>query len=247
CQSGETLQEQVLPVELLARNEWGGAGYMPELLAAFCTPNDPAVDRLLGQASQILRKAGKPDSIDGYSANSRERVWLLASAIYSAVVDMQLGHALRAGSFESDGQRVRLPSQIESARVATCLYTTLLFAAALEQSQLYPLIVLTKGHALVGLWLEKEDLASVVVEEAAVLRQRIPLKELILIETTLMAQHPAVPFSRAVQEGARQLTLEQAHEFVAAVDIRRARGNRINPFSVGLKTGSVDAMDGGSE
>lgn len=247
CQSGETLREQAIPVELLARNEWGGAGYMPELLAAFCTPNDPAVDRLLGQASQILRKAGKPDSIDGYSANSRERVWLMASAIYSAVVKMQLGYALPPASFESDGQKVRLPSQIESARVATCLDTTLLFAAALEQAQLNPLIVLTKGHALVGLWLEKEDLASVVVEEAEILRQRIPLKELILIETTLMTQHPAVPFSRAVQEGARQLTLEKDQEFVAAVDIRRARGHRINPLSLGLKTDSTVAVDGVGE
>lgn len=26
---------------VLARNEWGGANYMPELLAAFVTPNDP--------------------------------------------------------------------------------------------------------------------------------------------------------------------------------------------------------------
>lgn len=64
--SGEQLlDEQVVHIELLARNEWGGSGFMPELLAAFSTPNDPAIDRLLGQASQILRKAGKPDAIDG--------------------------------------------------------------------------------------------------------------------------------------------------------------------------------------
>jgi len=246
-QGNDTLAERVIPVELLARNEWGGAGYMPELLAAFCTPNDPAVDRLLGQASQILRKAGKPDGIDGYSTNSRERVWLLASAIYSAIVKMQLGYALPPASFESNGQKVRLPSQIESAKVATCLDTTLLFAAALEQAQLNPMVIITKGHALVGLWLEKEDLASVVVEEAEILRQRIPLQELILIETTLMTQHPAVPFSRAVQEGARQLALEKDHDFIAAVDIRRARGHRINPLSLGLKTDSTVAMDGVGE
>ncbi|PHR11217.1 MAG: DNA helicase [Sphingopyxis sp.] len=246
-QGDDTLAERVIPVELLARNEWGGAGYMPELLAAFCTPNDPAVDRLLGQASQILRKAGKPDGIDGYSTNSRERVWLLASAIYSAIVKMQLGYALPPASFERDGQKVRLPSQIESAKVATCLDTTLLFAAALEQAQLNPMVIITKGHALVGLWLEKEDLASVVVEEAEILRQRIPLQELILIETTLMTQHPAVPFSGAVQEGARQLALEKDHDFIAAVDIRRARGHRINPLSLGLKIDSTVAMDGVGE
>ncbi|WP_193075896.1 DUF4011 domain-containing protein [Pseudomonas sp. FME51] len=242
-QGGETLTEQVINVELLACNEWGGAGYMPELLAAFCTPNDPAVDRLLGQASQILRKAGKPAGIDGYTTNSRERVWLLASAIYSAIVRMQLGYALPPASFETNGQKIRLPSQIESARVATCLDTTLLFAAALEQAQLNPMIVITQGHALVGLWLEQEDLASVVVDEAEILRQRIPLKELILIETTLMTAHPAVPFSRAVQEGAKQVALDKDHEFIAAVDIRRARGHRINPISLRSQADNVVAAD----
>lgn len=241
---GKVLAEKLIKVELLACNEWGGAGYMPELLAAFCTPNDPAVDRLLGQASQILRKAGKPDQIDGYETNSRERVWLLASAIYSAVVKMQLGYALPPASFESNGQKVRLPGQIESAKVATCLDTTLLFAAVLEQARLNPLVVITQGHALVGLWLEREDLSNVVVDEAETLRQRIPLKELILIETTLVTNHPAVPFSRAVHEGAKQVSLDKDHEFVAAIDIRRARGHRINPIS--LKSLASNSIETGS-
>ncbi|NYS78046.1 MULTISPECIES: DUF4011 domain-containing protein [Halomonadaceae] len=239
-QGEETLAEHTVPVELLACNEWGGAGYMPELLAAFCTPNDPTVDRLLGHASQILRKAGKPDQINGYESNSREQVWLMASAIYTAIVKIQLGYALPPASFESNGQKVRLPNHIESAKVATCLDTTLLFAAALEQAQLNPLVVLTKGHALVGLWLEKEDLASVVVDEAETLRQRIPLQELILIETTYATQHPAPPFSKAVEAGNKQVSLDKDHEFIAAVDIRRARAHRINPIS--LKSQSENAF-----
>src|SRR5690348_10083452 len=44
------LAEQNFPVQLLSRNEWGGASSMPELLAAFCTPNDPAVDKVLKSA-----------------------------------------------------------------------------------------------------------------------------------------------------------------------------------------------------
>src|SRR5690606_10462627 len=44
---GETiLAEARHPIVALARNEWGGANYMPELLAAFVTPNDPAVQRI---------------------------------------------------------------------------------------------------------------------------------------------------------------------------------------------------------
>lgn len=59
---GEVVAEKTKPVELLAYNEWGGAGYMPELLAAFSMPNDPAVDRVLRDASLALRRAGKPDA-----------------------------------------------------------------------------------------------------------------------------------------------------------------------------------------
>lgn len=246
-QAGQTLAELPVKVELLASNEWGGATYIPELLAAFCTPNDPAVDRLLGQASQILRKAGKPDRINGYDSNSREQIWLMAQAIYLAIGKLQIGYALPPASFESNGQKVRLPHQIESAKVATCLDTTLLFAAALEQAQLNPLIILTKGHALVGLWLEKEDLSSVVVDEAEILRQRIPLNELILIETTFLTNHPLPSFSRAVQEGNKQVALDKDHEFVAAIDMRRARAHRINPISLTPKVGHDSAPDGGKD
>lgn len=240
----QVLDEQMIPVELLAKNEWGGAGYMPELLAAFSTPNDPAVDRLLGQASQILRKAGKPDAIDGYNSQSRERVWLMASAIYSAVTKMQVGYALPPSSFERNGQKIRLPSQIEEAKVATCLDTTLLFAAAFEQAGLNPILVLVEGHALAGLWLQPEDLSSVVVEEAEILRQRLPLKELMLIETTATTSHPVVPFSKAVHLGSQTVTLEKDKQFVAAIDVRRARGHHINP--IGLQSAPGNKTEGGS-
>lgn len=77
---GTVVGDETKDVELLASNEWGGAGYMPELLAAFSRPNDPAIDRILHDASVALRKAGKPDGIDGYMSGSRERVWEITSA-----------------------------------------------------------------------------------------------------------------------------------------------------------------------
>ena len=56
---GNFLAELAKPVELLAYNEWGGVGYMPELLAAFSMPNDPAVDKVLHSASEIFTPSGK--------------------------------------------------------------------------------------------------------------------------------------------------------------------------------------------
>src|SRR5690606_41151588 len=44
-------------------------------------------------ASDVLRRAGKPDAIDGYKAGERGRVWELASAIWSAVAGLRLSYA----------------------------------------------------------------------------------------------------------------------------------------------------------
>lgn len=141
---GEVLSTRDYPLELLGRSEWGGTSAMSELLAAFVMPNDPAVDRLLKAASDILRRAGKKDGIDGYEAKSRTRVWELASAIWSAVCGLRISYALPPASFESQGQKVRTPSAILDGRLATCVDTALLFAATLEQAGLNPLLVLTR-------------------------------------------------------------------------------------------------------
>ena len=228
------IAEETHSVELLAYNEWGGAGYMPELLAAFSMPNDPAVDRVLHDASLVLRKAGKPDSIDGYTTGSRERVWEIASAIYAAIANLSISYTVPRASFERDGQKIRLPGQILKNRVATCLDSTMLFASALEQAGLNPIIALPKGHAVAGVWLQPEELATIVIDEAETLRKRIQLKELILIETTCVASHPAPPFSKAVAATTKTIIPDNDATFQAAVDIRRARAHQISPLELNI-------------
>lgn len=233
--SGSILAEKVRPVELLAYNEWGGAGFMPELLAAFSMPNDPAIDRVLREASLLLRRAGKPDGIDGYKTKSRQRVWEIASAIYTAICNLGITYSVPPASFEQDGQKIRLPSHIMENRVATCLDSTMLFASALEQAGLNPIVALPEGHAVVGVWLQPEELSTIVIEEAEILRKRIQLKELVLIETTLVTSHPALPFSKAVMAAMEVILPHKDNTFNSAVDIRRARAHRIAPL--GLKSG----------
>lgn len=232
---GAVLAEKFIPVELLAYNEWGGAGYMPELLAAFSMPNDPAVDRVLRDASLILRKAGKPDGIDGYKAGSRQRVWEIASAIYTAICNLGISYSVPPASFERDGQKIRLPSHILENRVATCLDSTMLFASALEQAGLNPIVVLPEGHAVIGVWLQPEELSTIVIDEAETLRKRIQLKELLLIETTYVTSHPSPPFSKAVTAATEVIGPQNDVTFDSAIDIRRARAHRIAPL--GMKSG----------
>ena len=234
------IAKQTKFVELLAYNEWGGAGYMPELLAAFCMPNDPAVDRVLRNASLILRTAGRKDGIDGYESRSRQRVWEITSAIYAAVCKLGISYALPPASFECDGQKIRLPGQILENRIATCLDSTMLLLSALEQAGLNPIVALPNAHALAGVWLQPEELSTIVVDEAEILRKRIQLKELLLFETTFVTSHPAPPFSKAVQAGTDALSPDRDETFAAAVDIRRARAHRIMPL--GIKSTQPEAV-----
>lgn len=198
------LAERQFPVDLLARNEWGGAAAMPDLLAAFALPNDPAVSRIIKAASEVLRRAGKADGIDGYQSKSRTRIYELASAIWSAVSGLRLTYAEPPASFEYQGQKVRTPSTVLEIGLATCLDTALLFAATLEQAGLYPVLVLTKGHAFAGVWLQPQEFATLLVDDAATLRKRIALQELIVFETTLATGASPAGFARAIAQGQRQ-------------------------------------------
>jgi len=227
--AGENLATRSYPVELLAQNEWGGVNAMPELLAAFAMPNDPAVDRVLKAASDVLRRAGKNNSIDGYSGQSRTRTWESASALWSAVCGFKLSYAVPPASFETQGQKIRTPGTILEGGVATCLDTALLFAAALEQAGLNALIVITKGHAFAGVWLQPQEFSQLITDEVVSVRKRLDLKELLVFETTLATRVPAPNFSEAVTDAQRQINDD---DFIMALDIHRARMQRIRPLAL---------------
>ena len=224
------LAEHESNVELLARNQWAGIGNLPEMVAAFVQPNDPAVDRLLKGAALSLQAVGKPGSIDGYT-NGPKRAWELASAIWAAVLQRKLNYSLPPASFEHTGQKVRSPSHILDSGIATCFDSTLLFAACLEQANLNPLLVFTKGHSFAGFWLRSEEFSTAVVDDITALRKRLKLQELVVFETTLATQGQAVNFSQAIDNANRQLAEEEDDKFELVIDVKRARMSRIKPLA----------------
>ncbi|PJN95386.1 hypothetical protein CNY89_08780, partial [Amaricoccus sp. HAR-UPW-R2A-40] len=228
---GETvLAEHRREIVALAHNEWGGGRHMPELLAAFVAPNDPAVARLLKDASEILRAAGRPGALEGYQSKSRARAWEIVSALWTAVVRRGLTYVEPPASFESEGQKIRLPSAVETQGLATCLDTAVLFAAAIEEAGLNPVIVFTEGHALAGAWLQPKSLPALAVEDVVDLRKAVDQSELVLFETTLACADRPVTFSDAVREARRQIDEAQESRFVFALDVKRARAQGIMPL-----------------
>lgn len=229
-QPDEVLARHETTVELLARNQWGGIGHLPEMVVAFVQPNDQAIDRLLKGAAVALQTAGKSGSIDGYTHGSK-RAWELASGIWAAVLQRKLNYALPPASFEHTGQKVRSPSQVLDGGLATCLDLALLFAACLEQAHLNPLLIFTRGHAFVGVWLRDEEFSTVLVDDITAVRKRLKLQEMLVFEATLAAQGQAVSFSQAIANANRQLSEEEEDKFELAIDVKRARMSRIKPLA----------------
>lgn len=203
---------------------------MLELLPSFIMPNDPAVDRLLKATSDVLRSAGKKDALDGYESQSRTRVWEMASALWTAVCNLDISYALPPASFELNGQKIRTPGAILEGQVATCLDTTLLFASALEQMGLNALVFLSEGHAFAGFWLQPQEFAQLVTDDVSSVRKRVDLKEMVVFETTLVTTAHPPSFTQAFEEALKHLTEEEFH---AAIDSRRARMQKIRPLALG--------------
>lgn len=228
---GEPMTETTATVELLPRNQWGGLSHLPDMVAAFVQPNDPAIDRLLKKTADVLRDHGKSAALDGYRQGGPKRAWELASALWGAVISMKLDYALPPASFEHRGQKIRGATQIADSGLGTCMDLALLFCSALEQLGLNPLVVFTRGHAFAGVWLKPEEFSTTVVDDVTALRKRLKLKELVLFETTLVTQRPPVPFGRATERGADQVAEGKDDTFELAIDVRRARLQRIKPIA----------------
>ncbi|MGX5726193.1 DUF3320 domain-containing protein [Metapseudomonas otitidis] len=231
-----------LPLELLPRNQWGGLSHLPDMTAAFVQPNDLAVERVLKKAAELLRAQGKNPALNGYSDGSAH-AWEIASAIWAATASFKLDYALPPASFEQYGQKVRSPSHILESGLATCFDLSLLFCAALEQAGLNSLIVFTRGHAFSGFWLKSEEFSSSTVDDITALRKRMKLNEMKLFETTLITQPNPPSFSHAIERGASHLAEGQEHNFELALDVRRARLQRVKPLASAEAAPILDAAD----
>ncbi len=242
-QNDKVIVETVVQVRLLARDEWGGVSDTAQLLPAFAMPNDPAVFKLLRSAAQRLAAHGHSSALDGYQSNDPKRAYMLAAAIYSAIAGLGLHYAQPPASFESRGQKVRLPSAIASDALATCLDTTLLFAAALEAAGLNTVALLLDGHAFAGVWLVKRTLPRTIEPDVVEIRKAITARELVVFETTGVTHRPAMTFEQARRIGESKVDENATQPFVAAVDIARSRSAGIMPLASHDSASLTDAAD----
>ncbi len=217
-------------IEVLAYDQWAGTRALPELLAAFCMPNNPAVDTLIGKASKLLRTQFPELSMKGYQSKSREVVWRQISALYSTISAESLQYAEPPASFGSEGQKIRTPDRILDGRVATCLDLAMLFASCLEQAGLRAVVLIKEGHAWIGVWLHSACFPDPLTDDAQSIRKRVASGEFLVFETTGVAQHHSHRPSLRIALEQGDAHLREEGTFRYAVDIHRARELQIKPL-----------------
>ncbi len=225
---GRTIGSTEEVVTLLAKDEWPGLGSLPEILAAFVLPNHPIIEQILHEASQCLEKWTRSSSLSGYQESGPKRVAYQAAAVYETLRSCHLAYVNPPASFETEGQRIRLPDRILRSKLATCLDVAILAAACLEQAGLHPLILFQKGHAFTGFWLQDECFPEPAVEDSHRVNKRVALNELLVFDAVGITSKPSLDFQAAVRAG--NSLLQNSAEFVCAVDVRRARISGIRPM-----------------
>ncbi|QES89652.1 DUF3320 domain-containing protein [Rhizosphaericola mali] len=224
------LQTKQIALDVLPMDYFGGLQVLPQLLCSYVIPNHPTIYEIKTKAIEILENNNLSPSFEGYQRKDKERVVQMVSAIYKAIQNQEFIYSAMPPSFESHGQRIRLVDQVWQTKFGNCIDLSLLFAACLEAISLHPIIIITKGHAFVGVWIEDKRFDTMVNFDQAAISKRIAsgTKEIALIESTNLCKGNNIPFSKAVANA--EVELMNLDDFILSIDVKSCRSNGIFPL-----------------
>lgn len=238
--AGEVLAETTQSVNILAANQWKATPpqLALEMLAAYVQPNATAIAALMLDISDRLQAATGNSSIDGYQSENPDRVDAIARAVFDGMKARDIRYAEPPASWGDIGQKVRTPAEVLDKRLGTCLDTTLVMAAVLEQCGINSTVWLIRGHAFLGYWRIDGALGSVSVTEPVEVVNQVDLDHIGLIETTMVTESaPDATFDDARRAPRARYLAGDLTTILGVTDVRQARLARIYP----LPSRSTDA------
>lgn len=245
--TGNTVGSFSRQVEVLAYDQWSGLFMMPEMSAAFVTPNHPVIAPVLKKASDILKQWNAAPAFTAYQTQNPNHVKMQMAAVYAALHEEHIIYTNPPASYEETGQRIRLPHVLLEQRQGTCLDLSVLYASCLEAAGLHPLLIFTKNHAFAGAWLEEQTFADCAADDVSALSKRTAegAEELLLVECTDFVEGKNIDFETALAHGKAHLLHED--EFECVIDVHRCRISGIRPIPVKLEQSCADAGQGGGQ
>lgn len=128
-------------------------------IAAWVTPNDPAVGALVLKAVRYLpvEPPPSPNAMVGYSKANSKNVIDQVDAIYDALrIDYNMRYIQASVPYSGPDsstaatQYIKLPAEVLQQHSGMCIELTLLLASAVERIGLHPEVVIIPGHAFLG-------------------------------------------------------------------------------------------------
>lgn len=231
--AGRELARAEKDVTILAGNQWKARPLQLglEMLAAHVQPNAAVVTSLMLAVSDRLQALTGSSSLNGYQSDDPARVDAIAQAVFEAMRDHDIRYAEPPASWGMVGQKVRTPAEVLEGRLGTCLDTTLVMAAVLEQAGINSTIWMIKGHAFLGYWRVDSALPDVSTTEAVDVVNLVDLDQIRLVETTLITGGEQAGDFRAATAIPRAEHLSaDLSNILGITDIRQARAARIYPL-----------------
>ncbi len=122
-----------------------------DLLAAYVTPNDPAVEELLRRAADYTTSGQIWSRYGDHEYDEGGGVWDRLQAVWQAEKEYRLTYVSTWVSFTPEkSQRVRLPFEVLEQSGGNCIELVFLFASAVEAMDMECAIVLIPGHSYLG-------------------------------------------------------------------------------------------------
>jgi hypothetical protein len=180
---GQVIASTIVPVEVMAYDQWLYRSDHFDSLAAFVLPNHPAVVGVLRRASEMLEEKTGDAAIQGYQDGS-DRVDEIARAIFDSMQELGIGYINPPAGIAGIGQKIRTPGRVVEERLGTCIDLTMLYASCLAQAGIDPVIVLPKQHAMPAYFrIERPLRGFAVVNDQNFLDQAISSKDLVPVES----------------------------------------------------------------
>lgn len=244
---GKATYEKEFELNIMAFDQWLGTTILPQCLASFCMPNQPAINNLILKAAVKLKEIAGTSSFTEYQDGNPQTVLKQIAAIYATIHEENLVYRSIPASYETVGQRITLADKILETKLANCIELSLLMASALEAIGIYSGIVITKNHAFLSVWLDELCSQHSVLDDCSFVGKKCSdgISEMIVIECTELTKQTTS--FEAAQETARKHLLD-IDAFEMYIDIKRCRLEGIRPLPTRIKDGgewaavSVDAL-----
>jgi hypothetical protein len=216
-------------IPLLLRSRWLMQWLVSNRLqiAAWVTPNDPAVAELARKATAHLASEAPlaPPGMIGYKG-SAQQVTAQVDAIYDSLrldygityIQASVPYNGTAGDTSNDSaggdnvtQYVKLPAEVLQQRSGMCTELTILLAAAVERIGLHASIVIIPGHAFLGVAVTEDN-------------KHIQYWDAVDVNNNVAADSANVAANALYEKNLKQRTI------VDTIAIQEARAARIGPM-----------------